>query len=67
MILIKSNCPLYFYESIYTNNLSIENADNEPSDLYEWFSNLKKGRKSSEEISFLKNLEILLKARQESY
>ena len=30
----------------------------------EWFSNLKKGRKLSEKISVLKNVEILLKARE---
>ena len=54
-----------FLRDLYRNNLSIENADNEQSDLYEWFSNLKKGRKSLEKISFLKNVEILLRAKED--
>ena len=54
-----------FLRDLYRNKLSIENADNEQSDLYEWFSNLKKGRKSLEKISFLKNVEILLRAKED--
>ena len=50
---------------IYTNDLSIENADNEQSYLFKMFGNLNKGRKSSEKISFLKNVNILLKARED--
>ena len=47
---------------MYTNNLSVENADNKQSDLLKMFGNLIKGKKSSEKISFLK---ILVKARKD--
>ena len=40
--------PAIFLRDIYTNNLSIENAENEQNDLFEWFSNSEKRRKSSE-------------------
>ena len=57
--------PTIFLRDVYTNDLSIENAVNEQSDLFKTFSNLNKGRKSSEKSSFLKNVKILLKAREE--
>ena len=47
---------------MYTNNLSVENADNKQSDLLKMLGNLIKGKKSSEKISFLK---ILVKARKD--
>ena len=57
--------PTLFLRDIYKNNLSIENADNEQSNLFKRLSNLNKGRKSSEKISFLKNVKMLLKARED--
>ena len=57
--------PSIFSRDIYTDNLSIENADNEQNDLCKMFGNLNKGTKSSEKISFLKNVKILLKARED--
>ena len=58
--------PSIFLRDIYTNDLSIGNADNKQSDLYKKFNNLNKGRKSSEKPSFLKNMKILLKAREDA-
>ena len=55
--------PSICLRDIYTNDLSIENADKEQNDLFKMFGNLNKGRKSSEKIYFLKNAKILLKAR----
>ena len=55
--------PSIFLRDIYTNDLSIENADKEQNDLLKIFGKLNKGRKSSEKIYFLKNAKILLKAR----
>ena len=37
--------PNMFVRDIYKINLSIEDADNEQSDLFKTFSNLNKGRK----------------------
>ena len=34
----KVQLPSRFLQDIYTNNLSIENADHEQRDLYEWFN-----------------------------
>ena len=62
-----ASLPSIFLRNIYTNNLSVEDADNEQSDLYEMFNNLNKGRKSSEIVSFLKNVKILLKAREDVF
>ena len=45
--------PAIFLRDINTNNLSIENADNEQSDIFKKLGNLNKGRKSSEKVSFL--------------
>ena len=56
--------PSIFLRDVYTNDLSIENADNEQSGLFKRFGNLNKSRKSSEKVSFLKNVKILLKARE---
>ena len=41
-----------FLRDIYTSNLSIENADNEHTDLFKMFCNLNQGRKSSEKKKF---------------
>lgn len=57
--------PNMFVRDIYKINLSIEDADNEQSDLFKTFSNLNKGRKSSQKIYFLKYLKVLLKARKD--
>ena len=57
--------PCIFSRDIYKNNLSIGNADNKQSDLFRVFCNLNKGRKSSEKVSFLKSVTILLKARED--
>ena len=54
-----------FLRDICTNDLSIENADHEQSDLSKRFGNLNKGRKSLENISFSKNVKILQKARED--
>ena len=43
-----------FSRDTYTNDLSIKNADNEQSNLYKRLDNLNKGRKSSENASFIK-------------
>ena len=48
----KVSLPSIFLRDIYTNDLSIENADNEQSNLFERCDNLKKGRKSSAKIFF---------------
>ena len=40
---------------MYTNNLSVENADNEQSDLPKMFGNLIKGKKIIRKNLFLKN------------
>ena len=53
----KISLPALFLRDIYRNNLSIERADNEQSDLFKMFGNLNKGRKSSEKISFFKRRE----------
>ena len=66
-MLINFHCFLYFQRDIYTNDLSIENADNEQSDLFKMFGNLKKERKPSEKISLLKNVKILLKAKEDVF
>ena len=57
--------PYRFLRDIYTNDLSIENSDNEQNDLFKMFRNVNKGRKSPEKISCLKNVKILLKARED--
>ena len=57
--------PALFLRDTYTKNLLIENADDEQSDLFRLLNSKKKGRKSSEKIFFLKNVEILLKARED--
>ena len=57
--------PAIFLRDICTNDLSIENTDHEQSDLIKRFGNLNKGRKSSEKISFSKNVNILQKARED--
>ena len=57
--------PSIFLRDIDTNDLLIENADNEQNDLFKMFVNLNKGRKSSEKIPFLKSVKILLKARED--
>ena len=57
--------PCIFSRDIYKNNLTIGNADNEQSDLFRVFCNLNKGRKSSEKVSFLKSVTILLKVRED--
>ena len=44
------------FSPISTNDLSIENANNEQSDFFKMFGNLNKGRKLSEKIYFLKNV-----------
>ena len=59
----KVSLPSKFLRDIYTKNLSIEDADNQQSDLYKRLNNLNKGRKSSQKVSFLKNVKNLLKAR----
>ena len=41
-----------FLRDIYTSDSSIENADNEHTDLFKMFCNLNKGRKSSEKKKF---------------
>ena len=48
-----------------TNDLLIENADNEQDDLFKELSNLDKDRKASEKTSFLRNVKILLKATED--
>ena len=53
-----------FLRDIHKNNLSIKNSDNEQSDLFKTFGNLDKGRKSSEKISFLKNVKKIFKVRK---
>ena len=52
-----------FLRDIHKNNLSIKNSDNEQSDLFKTFGNLDKG-KSSEKISFLKNVKKIFKVRK---
>ena len=54
-----------FLRDKYANDLSIENSDNEQNDLFKMFRNLNKGRKSPEKIFCLKNVKILLKARED--
>ena len=49
---------------MYTKRLSIENADDEQSNLLRFLSNSKKGRKHQK--NFLKNVEMLLKARKDA-
>ena len=44
--------PSIFLRDKYTNDVSIENADNEQNDHFKMFGNLNKGRKLSEKISF---------------
>ena len=61
----KVSLPYRFLRDIYTNDLSIENSDNEQNDLFKKFRNVNKGRKSPEKISCLKNVKILLKARED--
>ena len=48
----KVSLPSIFLRDIYINDLSIENAANEQSNLFERCDNLKKGRKPSAKISF---------------
>ena len=57
--------PSVFVRDIYKINVSIEDADNEQSDLFKMFGNLNKGRKSSQKIYFLKYVKVLLKARKD--
>ena len=57
--------PAIFLRDIYTNNSSIDNADNEQSNLFKRFGDLNKGRKSSGKAYFLKNVKILLKERED--
>ena len=57
--------PSIFLREIYTNDLSVEAPDNEQNDIFKMFGNLNKGRKSPEKKrSFLKNVKILLKAKE---
>ena len=65
MILIKSHCLLYFKRYIHKQFINKKNADNEQNDLFNRLGNLNKSRKSSEKISFLKNVKILLKASED--
>ena len=57
--------PSIFSRDIYTKNLSIKNADNEQNDLFRLLSKSKKSRKSPQKISYLKHVEVLLKARED--
>ena len=41
----KVSLPSIFLRGIYTNDLSIENADNGQNDLFKMFDNFKKGKK----------------------
>ena len=62
---LKSHCLLYFKRYIHKRFIKKnKNADNEQSDLFKRFGNLNKGQKSSEKISFLKNVKILLKEKE---
>ena len=54
-----------FVRDIYKINVSMEDADNEQSDLFKMFGNLNKGRKSSQKSYFLKYVKVLLKARND--
>ena len=56
--------PFYILKRYIHKRLLIENADNEQNDLFTMFGNLNKEKKSSEKISFLKNVKLLLKARE---
>ena len=57
--------PSIFLRDIYTNDLSIENGDNEQIDLFKRFNSFNKSRKSSEKITFLRNVKIFLKAKED--
>ena len=52
---------IYIYIYIYTKVLLIENVDNEQNNLFKKYSNLNKGRKLLEKVSFLKIVRVLLK------
>ena len=56
--------PFYILKRYIHKRLLIENADNEQNDLFTMFGNLNKEKKSSEKISFSKNVKLLLKARE---
>ena len=43
----------------------MENSDNKQIDLFRVFGNLIKGKKSTEKMSFSKNVQVLLKARED--
>ena len=64
-IFSKVSLPAVFLRDIHTNDFSIENADEEQSDLFRILKSLNKGKKSPEKVSFLKKLGILLEARQD--
>ena len=53
-----------FLKDIYANVLSIENADNEQSNLFKELSDLNKGGKQIEKITFAENIGILLETRE---
>ena len=53
--------PFIFLKDIYTHDLSIKDADDEQSNLIKKLGILNKGRRSSEKIYFLKNVEKSLK------
>ena len=57
--------PSMFVRDIYKINVSIEDADNEQSDLFKMFGNLNKGTKSSQKIYVLKYANFLLKVRKD--
>ena len=61
----KVSLPPIFFRDIYTNDLSIENSNNEKSDLFKMFENLNKGRKLFENFFLKKNIRISLKARED--
>ena len=54
-----------YLRDIYTNNSSIGNSDNEQKKLFKMLANLNKDKKLSGKVSFLKNVKILLKARED--
>ena len=61
----KVSLPTIFLRDKHAKDLSIENADNEQSDLFRILKNLNKAKKSPEKVSFLKNVGTLLEARQD--
>ena len=57
----KVSLTFIFLKDIYTHDLSIKDADDEQSNLIKKLGILNKGRRSSEKIYFLKNVEKSLK------